>query len=265
MKRKSKKFIFIVTITITIVILILANILVYADSISQNINVLFNAVTIKVNGVLVKSDVITYNNTTYVPLRTVSETFNKEVTWDNNTKEVGINDKVILTSTNTNTNPIQPINNNNITSINNKTDLRDYVLKNYSIINTPKGDFKLTVIVFENSARTSPYHYDISLYNSSLFYELQFGTKYNKEERAVINQILKNHQEKLGKDIIKLLPNKKIRGSYFTCGYRYPTIQADYWSMSWHSWQNYSENSYNLEDNNIVDFHWYTLSDEIIE
>lgn len=66
-----------------------------AQGIKQNIEVVLNSVNLKVNGNTVNTDNILYNGKTYVPLRDVAESLEKEVGWDNATKTASINDKHI--------------------------------------------------------------------------------------------------------------------------------------------------------------------------
>jgi hypothetical protein len=65
---------------------------VLADQAEKQITAWFNTVTIKVNGKIVEADNMIYEGTTYVPLRAVSEMLGKEVTWDEASREIRIND-----------------------------------------------------------------------------------------------------------------------------------------------------------------------------
>lgn len=78
-------------IILTVAILLLSISVVYADSITKQIEVVFNAVTIMTDGRYIKTDNILYNGVTYVPLRVVSETLGNSVYWDEKTKIVSIN------------------------------------------------------------------------------------------------------------------------------------------------------------------------------
>lgn len=64
----------------------------YAASNFQKIDVIFDSIAIKVNGQNVKTSNILYNGTTYVPLRAVSETLHKNVSYDEKTRTASIND-----------------------------------------------------------------------------------------------------------------------------------------------------------------------------
>lgn len=88
MKTKFKKVLFTMTLILAFTIAI------NADSITQTIEVTLNSINLTVNGEIVEADTILYEGTTYVPLRTVSEMLDKDVTWDATTKTAGIMDKV---------------------------------------------------------------------------------------------------------------------------------------------------------------------------
>jgi hypothetical protein len=66
----------------------------YAST-SLNIKVLFNSMNIMMNGDKVNIDNFVYNNTTYVPIRKVTELFDKEIEWHDKTNTINIKDKNI--------------------------------------------------------------------------------------------------------------------------------------------------------------------------
>ncbi len=59
---------------------------------TDTIDVMFNTINIKINGEAQDIDNFLYEGTTYVPLRAISEIFEKEVTWDGETKTASIKD-----------------------------------------------------------------------------------------------------------------------------------------------------------------------------
>lgn len=65
---------------------------VFSQGLAESIRVFRNYVTIFVNDEKVQVDNFLYNGTTYVPLRSISEILEKEVGWNQYTKEVTIND-----------------------------------------------------------------------------------------------------------------------------------------------------------------------------
>ncbi len=68
--------------------MIISSFTVYAE----NINVHINSVNLTVNNNAVSGNNVLYNDRTYVPLRVISEMLDKDVSWNNDTKTVGIND-----------------------------------------------------------------------------------------------------------------------------------------------------------------------------
>jgi spore germination protein GerM len=64
-------------------------------TLSEMIKVYRNTASMQVNNTLVTTDNFIYNNTTYVPLRSITELLGKDVQWDNLSKMVSINDPVI--------------------------------------------------------------------------------------------------------------------------------------------------------------------------
>lgn len=64
-----------------VVLLLIATGIAFTAPKSQQIEVLFNSTNIEFNGSKVEVDNIFYNDTTYVPLRKISELLNKDFTW----------------------------------------------------------------------------------------------------------------------------------------------------------------------------------------
>lgn len=83
MKKFYKIFSFLVC-----AVMIISSFTVYAE----NINVHINSVNLTVNNNAVSGNNVLYNDRTYVPLRVISEMLDKDVSWNNDTKTVGIND-----------------------------------------------------------------------------------------------------------------------------------------------------------------------------
>lgn len=84
MKRELKGF---------VVGVVVAAILMSSVAFAAGIDVVFNAVSIAINGKKVAADNILYNGITYVPLRAVADMFGKDVGWDASTNTALINDK----------------------------------------------------------------------------------------------------------------------------------------------------------------------------
>lgn len=65
---------------------------VFGGQLKESIDVIFNSIKISVNGQDQDIDNFLYQDTTYVPLRAISEIFNKEVTWDGESRRASISD-----------------------------------------------------------------------------------------------------------------------------------------------------------------------------
>lgn len=65
----------------------------YATDVWQNINVLPNTIKVVVDGKEVQADNFLYNDTTYLPIRAVSEALGKDVQYDNQTSTATISEK----------------------------------------------------------------------------------------------------------------------------------------------------------------------------
>lgn len=62
--------------------------------VKDTIDVMFNTINIKTNGEDQDIDNFLYEGTTYVPLRDISDLFDKEVSWDSDTNTANIDDKL---------------------------------------------------------------------------------------------------------------------------------------------------------------------------
>ena len=65
----------------------------YATDVWQNINVLPNTIKVVVDGKAVQADNFLYNDTTYLPIRAVSEALGKDVQYDTQTSTATISEK----------------------------------------------------------------------------------------------------------------------------------------------------------------------------
>ena len=74
----------------------------FSSGTEQSIKVLYNSIKVNINGKKVESDNILYKGTTYVPIRRVSEILGKDISWDQETRTVDMNDKKIDSNDNYN-------------------------------------------------------------------------------------------------------------------------------------------------------------------
>ncbi len=67
----------------------------FAQARWQSIYVAFNAAEVQVNGKKLDSDIITYEGTTYAPVKELSQALGKEVVWDEQTRTVTVSNSPI--------------------------------------------------------------------------------------------------------------------------------------------------------------------------
>lgn len=65
----------------------------FASGLSERIEAYFNIVSLKFNNSNIETDTILYEGITYIPARTVAETFDKELKWDHDNKTAIIQDE----------------------------------------------------------------------------------------------------------------------------------------------------------------------------
>lgn len=139
-------------------------------------------------------------------------------------------------STNNNTMP------SSITRPTNASELKTYLNDNYSVLNTVIGQTEFSFSIIENTSVYSPEDYWIMTdFDFSYFSGAMSSIKYSDEQKNQLKSELKAHQEKLAKDVISLMPDKKMTGGYYTFWYRYPNIKVDLVSRRYFTWTNYEE------------------------
>lgn len=75
---------------VLITLLLLNPVIALGEAVAENIEVYFNKVNININGVPQEIDNFIYNNTAYVPLKTISEVLGKVLEWNPETYTVNI-------------------------------------------------------------------------------------------------------------------------------------------------------------------------------
>lgn len=232
--------------------------------VKKTIDVAFNSVNLTVNGKKVGADNILYNGTTYVPLRAAAEALDKEVGWDGNTNTASINDKELQESEKPKEEPKKlPIQE----KVTNANELKNYLKDNFSNIKTVIGDTSFDFNVIENSITFLPEDYKINvLYSYDYFEGAKYSNKYTTEEKQQLKKQLKDHMEKIGKAAIKVMPNKKLTGSYYSFYYKYPSIKEGYTSSNYYTWISYNEPEINdlnvYEKTKLSEFQWYNRFDD---
>lgn len=168
---------------------------------------------------------------------------------------------------------------NNMTydRIENRYDLKYYLDKEYSELETPIGTLKFTFKIEENT--TDSWGYDLEVntdwgkidnspYKLSSFspYDLEHSIKISDSDKEETKRLLKKYQKKIADIAIAKFPNKKISGGFHTSGFKYQYIYEGYWSTDFLSWNNYDviddhefHDYYNTE---LSSFHWNTDDDD---
>lgn len=86
-----RKFLKVASLSLAVVMLLVGT--VFGAGVKEMIEVYTNTVGVSVNGQYVKSDNFLYKDTTYVPLREISEMLGKDVDWIQATQTATINDR----------------------------------------------------------------------------------------------------------------------------------------------------------------------------
>lgn len=154
-------------------------------------------------------------------------------------------------------------------SIATPNELKAYLDKHYSYLDTSLGRTNFTFTISENSNVITAYDYWIQVnYDFSFFYDLKYSIKYTSDQKIQVKQELKDFQEKLAKDVISKMPNKKLCGGYLRSWYRYPNLRLDLQVLRYYSWENYDEPNYlvdimkTYESTKPSTFRWDSLSDD---
>lgn len=159
-------------------------------------------------------------------------------------------------------------NNNENINIKGKEELLIYLNNNYSKLETPMGNWAFTFTIDENDSSILPYDYWIQTdWDSKTIspHEVEYSINYSKEEKDETKRLLRDFQKEVAEIAFQALPNKKIRGGFYTGFYKYPYSKVGYETITFLSWANYndalfSKNRY--EDSKITEFRWNSASDD---
>lgn len=128
--------------------------------------------------------------------------------------------------------------------IKSKEELKRYLESNFSVLNTSMGKANFTFDIYENTDMWFPYDYDIKVgYDIGLFKTDLDSIKYTQEQKEKFIKQVKDFQEKIGRTVIKAMPDKKVTGSYYYSYYKYPTLKIDLVVWKYYGWCNYIEES----------------------
>ncbi|MFJ8087458.1 hypothetical protein ACIQ7N_04500 [Lysinibacillus sp. NPDC095746] len=143
------------------------------------------------------------------------------------------------------------------TKIESANQLSSYLKENYPELKTDIVTVKFDYTVSENDDIGTPYDYFINYDLSLSPYSLNFESAMNshlrsikhqdtaKEDVAKARKQLNDFIERMAKDVIEKLPNKKLLGQNYKGWYRYEYIQEDWQTRRYYSWTNYEPISMN--------------------
>lgn len=148
-----------------------------------------------------------------------------------------------------------------------ESQLRTFLEQNFGTLNTSLGPTTFSFNINHNTSITYPYDYWIQVeYDLTFFYDLQYSNTISTEMNHTVCQELKDHQERLAKAVINLMPGKKFYGGYYHGWYTYPSIQVGYNARRYYSWVNYQPPSFftGYEDAKVSGFSWWTDIDDTL-
>jgi hypothetical protein len=193
---------------------------------------------------------------TMVPLRAVSDALNCKVEYKDGvinitSEEIVVQDDALAIDYKKFDKP----------QFSNEDELGEYLIKNYSSVNTEIGEISFDISVYEDKNRNGRYDFSIDFdINSKDYYNIQYDKKYTNEQAKRVKAELKTFMQNVAKDIIEKMPGVKIKGGYDQSYYEYPTIRVGYVSVRYCSWQNYEESLF--ESKPVSTFRWMTILDD---
>jgi len=183
----------------------------------------------------IKSFNINNNTAIYI---TSLKLLGADVKWDSK------NRKVIVSNHKDN------INNNKIDiegniQLESKAELKEYLNKHFSKLNTSLGETEFDFWIIENDRITLPYDYWIMVkYDFSFIYDIKYSNKISENQRLTVKSELREYQKQLGETVIKLMSDKKITGGYYQSWYKYPNLKIDLQTWRFYTWNNHT--NYNI-------------------
>lgn len=119
------------------------------------------------------------------------------------------------------------------------TDIQKFLNENFGILKTSVGSTTITFSV--NPFGLEEDYWIQANYDSGFFLDIKNGTfgnrYYDESTRRKVQDELRQYQESIGLSIAKLLPNKHIRGGFYSSYYKYPNLKVGLVSSSYFSWK----------------------------
>ena len=138
-------------------------------------------------------------------------------------------------------------------------EFNEYLYQNHSVIHTnlgdirigwktPMGDHYMYSGVYAKENGTIGRNYDYIIYTMwnkllrSQYYDILGSSQYTDAQKTEFTECFKWYQYKLATDIIDKMPGIKLRGGFFSEGYKYPHLKEEYWCSVTLGWKNYVKN-----------------------
>ncbi len=134
----------------------------------------------------------------------------------------------------------------------------------YGTCQTSLGPTTFTFTINENNSIASPYDYWIQVeYDLVFFTNVRYNNRITMDMNCKVSEELKNHQERLAKSAIAVMPGKKFYGGYYHASYDYPSLKIGWQSTSYCTWVNYAPASFSGSYDKAIlsDFAWFPLID----
>ncbi|WP_165867371.1 stalk domain-containing protein [Paenibacillus pinisoli] len=165
-------------------------------------------------------------------------------------------------------------------------EVREYLLKYHSILDTNLGIIKLEYRVVENTRTYYLYDYEVKFIGKILI-DNRLGTGMNhididqlfdliifdEAQKKEFFKQLREHTEMTARTLMDLLPGKKMTGGYYKSGSLVPKsipielhplareIFGSY-TNQFLTWSNYTpDNGYSYHETSVSEFHWYGFHD----
>jgi hypothetical protein len=148
-------------------------------------------------------------------------------------------------------------------------ELEQYLNDEYSVLYTPAGMWDLTHEITKNNNILFFEDYwiktDWNPVTGLSPYDLTYSISISESDRIETQELLTQLQKEVAYLSMKALPEKKIRGGYYSGFYKYPHLNVGYESISFISWNNYSipdDFNANYYDSMIDGFKWNSKYDD---
>jgi len=139
-----------------------------------------------------------------------------------------------------------------------KEKLVNYLNNNYSELETPLGTWYFEFEISENNININPHDYWIQTdWFGVSPYDLKYSIKFSEEEKKNTIKLLAEFQKNVANLAFETLPNKKIKGGFYSSFYRYPSLKIGYDTTRFFTWANYKPYYGDYDEVELDKFIWY--------